>query len=194
MGLEGVPPFFCFLRFLCFSSFFSVCPLCRSRQLQVAEKMGNFTLDPVCTPHLKLPKQCPSFCNTGGHALRSAEIPNKKVALRMCVSGCRKRRSAKGVRSLFFVFGTLSIIFRSLFLTVLSLFSSLFAKLLLPNSFCQTPFAGLLLRQGDCRQLRVKIRAKLLVLRFLHHTKSAQHCRKFESQFLTIPVEVQIVL
>ena len=57
-------------------------------------------------------------------------------------SGCRKRSAAKGVRSLFFVFGTLSVTFRSLFLTLLSLFSSL---------FCQTPFAGLLLRQGDPR-------------------------------------------
>ena len=56
-------------------------------------------------------------------------------------SGCRKRSAAKkGVRSLFFVFGTLSVTFRSLFLTLLSLFSSL---------FCQTPFAGLLLRQGE---------------------------------------------
>ena len=49
-------------------------------------------------------------------------------------SGCRKRSAAKGVRSLFFVFGTLSVTFRSLFLTLLSLFSSL---------FCQTPFAGI---------------------------------------------------
>ena len=40
----------------------------------------------------------------------------------------------------FFVFGTLSVTFRSPFLMLLSLFSSL---------FCQTPFAGLLLRQGD---------------------------------------------
>ena len=40
----------------------------------------------------------------------------------------------------FFVFGTLSVTFRSLFLMLLSLFSSL---------FCQTPFAGLLLWQGD---------------------------------------------
>ena len=55
-------------------------------------------------------------------------------------SGCRKRKSAKGVRSLFFVFGTLSVAFWSLFLMLLSLFSSL---------FCQTPFAGLLLRQGE---------------------------------------------
>ena len=56
------------------------------------------------------------------------------------VSGCRKRRSAKGVRSLFFVFGTLSVTFWSLFLMLLSLYSSL---------FCQTPFAGLLLGQGE---------------------------------------------
>ena len=58
-------------------------------------------------------------------------------------SGCRKRSAAKGVRSLFFVFGMLSVTFRSLFLMLLSLFSSL---------FCQTPFAGLLLRQGDFSQ------------------------------------------
>ena len=32
------------------------------------------------------------------------------------LSGCRKRSAAKGVRSLFFVFGTLSVTFRSLFL------------------------------------------------------------------------------
>ena len=55
-------------------------------------------------------------------------------------SGCRKRSAAKGVRSHFFVFGMLSVTFRSLFLMLLSLFSSL---------FCQTPFAGLLLRQGE---------------------------------------------
>ena len=47
-------------------------------------------------------------------------------------SGCRKRRSAKGVRSLFSVFRTLSVTFWSLFLMLLSLFSAL---------FCQTPFA-----------------------------------------------------
>ena len=60
----------------------------------------------------------------------------------------RKRHlqgAAKGVRQkefdhFFFVFGTLSVTFRSLFLTLLSLFSSL---------FCRTPFAGLLLWQGD---------------------------------------------
>ena len=56
------------------------------------------------------------------------------------LSGCRKRSAAKGVRSLFFVFGTLSVTFRSLFLMLLSHFSSL---------FYQTPFAGHLLRQGD---------------------------------------------
>ena len=42
--------------------------------------------------------------------------------------------------TVFFVFGTLSVTFWSLFVMLLSLFSSL---------FCQTPFAGLLLRQGD---------------------------------------------
>ena len=63
------------------------------------------------------------------------------------LSGCRKRSAAKGVRSLFFVFGTLSVTFRSLFLTLLSLFSSL---------FCQTPFAGLLLRQGESWGLKTQ--------------------------------------
>ena len=53
--------------------------------------------------------------------------------------------AAKGVRQkefdhFFVVFGTLSVTFRLLFLMLLSLFSSL---------FCQTPFAGLLLRQGE---------------------------------------------
>ena len=69
----------------------------------------------------------------------------KKNRDRQRFSGCRKRSAAKGVRSLFFVFGTLSVTFRSLFLTLLSLFSSL---------FCQTPFAGLLLRRGEifCRK------------------------------------------
>ena len=55
------------------------------------------------------------------------------------LSGCRKRRSAKEVRSLVFVFRTLSVTFWSLFLMLLPLFSSL---------FCQTPFARLLLRKG----------------------------------------------
>ena len=50
--------------------------------------------------------------------------------------GASERSAAKGVRSFFSVLVTS----RSLFLTLLSLFSSL---------FCQNPFAGLLLRQGD---------------------------------------------
>ena len=57
--------------------------------------------------------------------------------LRVPQKECGKRSSMT-----FFVFGTLSVTFRSLFLMLLSLFSSL---------FCQTPFAGLLLRQGDFR-------------------------------------------
>ena len=61
-------------------------------------------------------------------------------------SGCRKRSAAKGVRSLFFVFGTLSVTFRSLFLMLLSLFSSL---------FCQTPFAGLLLPDSFCGRVKL---------------------------------------
>ena len=63
-------------------------------------------------------------------------------------SGCRKRSAAKGVRSPFFIFGTLSVTFRSLFLMLLSLFSSL---------FCQTPFAGLLLRQGEAELNREEV-------------------------------------
>ena len=54
-------------------------------------------------------------------------------------SGCRKRRSAKGVRSLFFSFSGL---FRSLFGHFFSNASVTFSAKLL----CQTPFAGLLLR------------------------------------------------
>ena len=69
-----------------------------------------------------------------------AECSAKSQPNRLKISGCRERSAAKGVRSLFFVFGTLSVTFRSLFLTLLSLFSSL---------FCRTPFAGLLLRQAE---------------------------------------------
>ena len=57
---------------------------------------------------------------------------------------CRKRRSAKGVRSLFFIFGTLSVTFWSLFGHFFWRSCHFFSSL-----FCQTPFAGLLLRQGD---------------------------------------------
>ena len=53
-------------------------------------------------------------------------VPQKEVGKRSSIT--------------FFVFGTLSVTFCSLFLMLLSLFSSL---------FCQTPFARLLLRQGD---------------------------------------------
>ena len=47
-------------------------------------------------------------------------------------SGCRKRRSARGVRSPF----SFSVTFESYFLTLLSLCSSPFCKLLLLDSFC----------------------------------------------------------
>ena len=57
--------------------------------------------------------------------------------------------AAKGVRQKEFDhFFSFSGRFRSLFLMLLSLFSSL---------FCQTPFAGLLLRQGDSREMFVNI-------------------------------------
>ena len=53
-----------------------------------------------------------------------------------------QKEVGQGSSITFFVFGTVSVTFWSLFLMLLSLFSSL---------FCQTPFAGLLLRQGDMR-------------------------------------------
>ena len=56
-------------------------------------------------------------------------------------SGCRKRRSAKGVRSLFLVFWDS---FGHFLVT-----SSDASVMFFVNVFCQTPFAGLLLRQGD---------------------------------------------
>ena len=49
----------------------------------------------------------------------------------------------------FFVFGTLSVTFWSLFLMLLSLFSSL---------FCQAPFAGLLLRRGEAKAMTEEVR------------------------------------
>ena len=56
-------------------------------------------------------------------------------------SGCRKRRWAKGVRSFFFVFGHFSVTFSDASATSFVTF--------LPDSFCRTPFAGLLLRQDE---------------------------------------------
>ena len=53
-------------------------------------------------------------------------VPQKEVGKRASIT--------------FFVFGTLSVTFWSLFLMLLSHFSS---------RFCQTPFASLLLRQGE---------------------------------------------
>ena len=49
-------------------------------------------------------------------------------------SRCRKRSAAKGVRSLFFVFGTPSVTFSDAFVTFFVTF--------LPDSFCRTPFAA----------------------------------------------------
>ena len=69
---------------------------------------------------------------------------SRAVRLAQFRSGCRKRSAAKGVRSLFFVFGMLSVTFRSLILMLLSFILSL---------FCQTPFAGLLLRQGEFKSV-----------------------------------------
>ena len=56
---------------------------------------------------------------------------SRNLKFRVPQKECGKRSSIT-----FFVFGTLSVTFRSLFLTLLSLFSSLFAKLLFPDSFC----------------------------------------------------------
>ena len=52
--------------------------------------------------------------------------------------GCRKRRSAKGVRSLF----SFSGLFRSLFGHFFLCFRHSFRHLFLPNSFCRAPFAA----------------------------------------------------
>ena len=106
-------------------------------------------------PHSALnPPNLFSFCFLGLLLFLSflCFVMQKKLfspSKRALFSGCRKRSAAKGVRSLSFVFGTLSVTFRSLFLTLLSLFSSL---------FCRTPFAGLLLQQGDiCLFLNVSL-------------------------------------
>ena len=58
-----------------------------------------------------------------------------RLSSQCLISGCCKRRSAKGVRSFFSFLGLKRSPFWSLFLMLLSLFSSL------PNSFCRTPFA-----------------------------------------------------
>ena len=50
------------------------------------------------------------------------------------LSGCRKRSAAKGVRSLFSVFGTLSVTFSDACVTFFVTF--------LPDFFCRTPFAA----------------------------------------------------
>ena len=69
-----------------------------------------------------------------------SKLPFSQTAQKCYSQGAAKDVGAKGVRSLFvLVFGTLSVTFWSLFLMLLSLFSSL---------FCQTPFAELLLQQG----------------------------------------------
>ena len=67
-------------------------------------------------------------------------VAQKKCCRIMC-QGAAKGGRQKEFDHFFFVFGTLSVTFWSLILTLLSLFLSL---------FCQIPFAGLLLRQGEC--------------------------------------------
>ena len=64
----------------------------------------------------------------------SLRVPQKEVGKRSSIT--------------FFVFGTLLVTFRSLFLTLLSLF---------PSLFCQTPFAGLLLRQGESHRIAISV-------------------------------------
>ena len=106
------------------------------------EKKQSLTAPPICRrKKLQTPKI------SSGEDLSGLTNANAKRSIfwmqrpwTQGLSGCSKRSAAKGVRSLFFAFGTLLATFRSLFLMLLSLFSSL---------FCQTPFAGLLLRQGD---------------------------------------------
>ena len=62
----------------------------------------------------------------------------RKLRFNFASSGCRKRRSAKRVRSHFYCFRDSFGLTWSLFLMLLSQFSSFF----LPNSFCQTRFAA----------------------------------------------------
>ena len=92
---------------------------------------------------LKDPLAHPAF---RGHSLGHFEgdfgpkSPKTLVGGCFFLKGCRKRRSVKGVRSLFWVFRTLSVAFWSLFLMLLSLFSSI---------FCKTPFAGRLSQKSE---------------------------------------------
>ena len=73
-------------------------------------------------------------------ANKNIKIPGFLYFLFVEFQGAAKGVPQKEFDHYFFVFGMLSVTFRSLFLMLLSLFSSL---------FCQTPFAGLLLRQGE---------------------------------------------
>ena len=88
-------------------------------------------------------------CSPGtkpGTRVHSPKPPFYETAL---LSPSEKQVGKRSLITFFFVFGTLSVTFRSLFLLLLSLFSAL---------FCQTPFAGLLLQQGersDCNHKRV---------------------------------------
>ena len=100
---------------------------------------------------------------------KSSPIPQHEMLL----SGCRKRSAAKGVRSLFSFSGR----FRSLFLMLLSLSSSL---------FCRTPFAGLLLRQGDIRMVSKYCSAVFPVLVF-QLSKQQNRIRTTSSTVLGTP-------
>ena len=89
--------------------------------------------------------------------------------------GAAKGGRQKEFDHFFFVFGTLSATFRSLFLTLLSLFSSL---------FCQTPFAGLLLviEISDGKDL-VKFLGGLFYLPGKHGKYWGEFRGKFRSKF-----------
>ena len=108
---------------------------------------------PISGYHLKFPLKTTILRATpgiegGGRQPRA--IPTKGRPSQVVFRGCRKR-SEKGVRSLF-----------SFLVTFRSLFSDVSVTLLvtsLPKSFCWTPFAGLLLRQGEL--LEPKERAKI---------------------------------
>ena len=97
------------------------------------------------------------------------------------IPGCCRRRWAKGVRSLF----SFSGLFRSLFLTLLPLFSSL---------SCQTPFARLLLQQSEnsasIGQNRFKVGDKLATVgqngRFSFHAKVLRTDAYMLSKSLTL--------
>ena len=100
----------------------------RKSQNRRPQGQGTFATAVVFyNPYRSQEKQHPNYSRGSELAFFSKfRVPQKEVGKRGLIT--------------FFVFGTLSVAVRSLFLMLLSLFSSL---------FCQTPFAGLFLWQGE---------------------------------------------